>query len=82
MTEREKNNIVATELFGENHHLKEEVLDNLLVDWDKAYTCIFYNKRSAFFEKKGEHVNVGIRKRNEEYLVEFKQKLLKLNEIA
>lgn len=82
MTEKEKNIIVATELFGDNHNLKEEVIENRFVDWDKAYTCIFYNKQSIEFEQKGENVYKEIRKRNEEYLEDFKRKIVQLNEIA
>lgn len=80
MTEREKNSIVAKELFGDKE-FSDEVIENRLIDWDKAWTCIYYNKQSHAMEERGESVYLNIRERNEEFLEQFKKRLLQISEI-
>lgn len=77
MTEIEKNQWVAGELFGDRE-FPEEVLWNRLIDWDKAFTCILYTRKSYALEKEGYDVYKDIRKRCEDFLEYFKKQLTSL----
>lgn len=78
ITELERNKTVWKYLLGDVEP-NEWVLENRFVDWDKAWTCIFYNKKSVEMEERGEAVYTNIRQSCSEFLEMFKKRLEELN---
>ena len=77
MKEIERNEIVLDEIFG-HHDFEDSIKENLLIDWDKCFTCIFYNKKSDALKAKGEAVYDTIRDKNQQFIDWFKAQIEKM----
>lgn len=76
MTEYEKNSIVLDELF-KGREFSDEIKELRTVDWDKAFTSIFYLKKSDALKAKGEQVYEHIRNSCTSFLESFKEAIEK-----